>query len=370
MSHGHHNFSDTDRYDRARPGRRRAAHTAARGVAAGLRPRTRDAYGRAWHAWAAWCADHGADPWSATRGHVDAWARALEADGYAPATVALRLTAIGSAYRYAVENGDLPTNPVQHVRRPKPPSESPTLGLDRAQAQAVLTTAAEGHPRDLALVALLLLNGLRVSEATGATLADLATVRGHRVLTVQGKGSKTRRAPLAPRTVAAIERHVGERTAGPVLLSYAGTALTRSGAARIVRRVAKAAGVDERISPHSLRHTWATLAHGRVEWSAHGRPRRAGGAGPTRADRLHRAGGRRQPERAGPPCPARLRHQRIGEGMTTKDLDSANKEFEKLLAEVGDGGGAGGEKQASGISDERKAELRKRYQHLDPRHRR
>lgn len=56
--------------------------------------------------------------------------------------------------------------------------------------------------------------------------------------------------------------------------------------------------------------------------------------------------------------------------MTTKDLDSANKEFEKLLAEVGDGGGAGGEKQASGISDERKAELRKRYPHLDPRHRR
>lgn len=222
--------------------------------------RTRDAYGRAWRAWDAWCAGHGLDPWHATRGHVDAWTRELEAAGYAPATVALRLTAIGSAYRYAVENGDLAANPVQHVRRPKPPNESPTLGLDRAQAQAMLTTAAEGHPRDLALVALLLLNGLRVSEATGATVEDLTTVRGHRVLTIRGKGSKVRRAPLAPRTVAAIERHVRDRTTGPLVESYAGTHLTRSGAARIVRRVAMAAGVDERISPHSLRHTFVTLA--------------------------------------------------------------------------------------------------------------
>jgi integrase/recombinase XerD len=112
--------------------------------------------------------------------------------------VALRLTAISSAYTYAVQTGEFAANPVAHVRRPKPPHESPTLGLDRAQAQAVLATAADGHPRDLALVCLLMLNGPRVSEATGATLADLETVRGHRVLVVHGKGSKTRRAPLAP----------------------------------------------------------------------------------------------------------------------------------------------------------------------------
>lgn len=56
--------------------------------------------------------------------------------------------------------------------------------------------------------------------------------------------------------------------------------------------------------------------------------------------------------------------------MTTKDIDSANKEFEKLLAEVGDGGQAGGGRQGSGLSDERKAALRKKYPHLDPRHRR
>lgn len=56
--------------------------------------------------------------------------------------------------------------------------------------------------------------------------------------------------------------------------------------------------------------------------------------------------------------------------MTTKDLDSANKEFEKLLAEVGDSGQAGGESKSSGLSDERKAELRKKYPHLEPRHRR
>jgi integrase/recombinase XerD len=65
--------------------------------------RTRDAHGRAWSAWAHWCAGHGLDPWHATRAHVDAWAREQEAAGAAPATVALRLTAISSAYTYAVQ---------------------------------------------------------------------------------------------------------------------------------------------------------------------------------------------------------------------------------------------------------------------------
>lgn len=58
----------------------------------------------------------------------------------------------------------------------------------------MLVAAEQGHSRDLALVCLLLLNGLKVSEATGASVEDLETLRGHHVLTVHGKGGKRRRA--------------------------------------------------------------------------------------------------------------------------------------------------------------------------------
>lgn len=222
--------------------------------------RTRDEYGRHWRAWAAHCVAHGVDPMAATRGHVDAYARYLGAAGYAPATVALRLTAVASLYRYAVQEGWLPRNPCAHVRRPKVSQESPRLGLDRDQARAVLAAAAQGHSRDLALVTLLLLNGLRVSEAINAQVTDVATLRGHRVLTVVRKGGRVAQVPLAPRTVEALDRHSGGREAGPLILGQEGRALTRSGAARIVRRVAKAAVVEHRISPHSLRHTFVTLS--------------------------------------------------------------------------------------------------------------
>jgi integrase len=159
-------ISDTDRHVRAGTRRTGAEHDNARGMAPGLqqpqnarrlRPR--------------------ADPWDATRGHVDACTRDQEAYGAAPATVALRLTAISSADTYAVQAGEVAANPSAQVRRPIPPSESPTPGLDRAQARAMLATAATGHTRDLVVVCLLMLNGLRVSEATGATRAAFATMR-------------------------------------------------------------------------------------------------------------------------------------------------------------------------------------------------
>jgi hypothetical protein len=89
---------------------------------------------------------------------------------------------------------------------------------------------------------LLALNGLRVSEATGADIEHLGLERGHRTLTITRKGGKVVTVPLAPRTARAIDLAIGERTDGPVFLAADGRRLDRHGAGRIVRRAHAAPG--------------------------------------------------------------------------------------------------------------------------------
>jgi integrase/recombinase XerD len=90
-------------------------------------------------------------------------------------------------------------SPAEHVRRPVVPAESPTLGLTHLQFEALLTTAREsGNVNDFALVAMLGLLGLRISEAVGADVTDLGEEHDHRVLRVVGKGGKTVLVPLPP----------------------------------------------------------------------------------------------------------------------------------------------------------------------------
>jgi integrase/recombinase XerD len=86
---------------------------------------------------------------------------------------------------------------------------------------------------------LLALNGLRVSEATGADIEHLGLERGHRTLTITGKGGKVVTIPLAPRTARAIDLAIGERTEGPVFLAGDGRRLDRHGAGRIIRKVVR-----------------------------------------------------------------------------------------------------------------------------------
>jgi integrase len=87
-----------------------------------------------------------------------------------------------------------------HVRRPRLDYESHATGLDRNEVGALLVAAGLSSARDHALVSLLALNGLRVSEATGADIERLGLERGHRTLTVLRKGGKVVLIPLAPRT--------------------------------------------------------------------------------------------------------------------------------------------------------------------------
>src|ERR1022692_3826522 len=117
----------------------------------------------------------------------------------ARATITRRLCTIAGLYRYAVEEELLDHSPAAHVRRPRLDYESHAVGLDRNEFGALLVAAGLGPAADHALISLLALNGLRVSEATGADIENLGIERGHRTLVVTRKGGKVVTVPLAPR---------------------------------------------------------------------------------------------------------------------------------------------------------------------------
>jgi integrase/recombinase XerD len=176
----------------------------------------------------------------------------------ARATVTRRLSTIAGFYRYAVEEELLDRSPAAHVRRPRVDYESHAVALDRNELGALLVAAGLGSPSVHALISLLALNGLRVSEATGADIEHLGLERGHRTLTVTRKGGKVVTVPLAPRTARVIDLAIGERTEGPMFLAADGRRLDRHGAGRIVRRIARRAGITKNVTPHTLRHAFIT----------------------------------------------------------------------------------------------------------------
>jgi site-specific recombinase XerD len=112
---------------------------------------------------------------------------------------------------------------------------------------------------DFALVTMLGLLGLRIFEATGSDITALGEARGHRVLTVHGKGDKIALIPLPPAVGRAIDRAASDRTSGPILRNRAGRRMDRHAATRRLRILAEIAGVTTaRMHPHMLRHTFVT----------------------------------------------------------------------------------------------------------------
>jgi hypothetical protein len=136
-------------------------------------------------------------------------------------------------YKYTVEEELLEHSPAAHVRRPRVDYESHAAALDRNELGALLVAAGLRPPIEHALISLLALNGMRVSEATGAGIEHLDLERGHRTLTITRKGGKVVTIPLAPHTARAIDLVIGERTSAPVFLAADGAA---AGPARHLHR--------------------------------------------------------------------------------------------------------------------------------------
>jgi site-specific recombinase XerD len=239
------------------------ARTLAAAFLLGYEGATRAAYGRDLRSWFRWCADHDLDPLVVQRAHVDAYARTLaEVERRSPATVARHLSTLSGFYTYAVAEDVVARNPVANVKRPKVGTDTVSTGLDKDELAALIRVAEVDAPRSLALVLLLGLNGLRISEALGTDVDDLGTERGHRVLVVKRKGGKRATVPLAPRTAEAVDTYVGERTGGPLFITRTGERWHRTEAWRTLRRLATVAvpSKADSLHPHDLRHAFVTLS--------------------------------------------------------------------------------------------------------------
>jgi site-specific recombinase XerD len=249
------------------------------GFLAGYRGLTRDAYLLDLRQFAAWCQQRSIPLFGARRADIESYARCLEDRGRARATVARRLSTVAGFYRYAEEEGLLERSPAVHVRRPRLDYESHAVALDRNEVGALLVAAGLGSPVEHALLSLLALNGLRISEALGADIEALGVQRGHRTLTIFRKGAKVVTIPLAPRTARAVDLAIGERSCGPFFAWPDGRRLDRHAAARIVRRAARRAGISKHLGPHTLRHAFITAVDAGVplrdvqEAASHADPR-------------------------------------------------------------------------------------------------
>lgn len=237
---------------------------------------------------------------------------------YAPATVNRRLSVVRSLFREALVRGEVTHDPTAHLRQMRVADESPTEALDQLSARALLDGIDQSNMlglRDYAILSLLIRTGLRRSEITPLTLASMGTERGHHTLTVRGKGDKRRLVKLPPDVWRSIElwlaareeverRHSGLPRLTPETPLFVevrkvgqqdqahyraiGTAgLTADAIWVIVRRHCADAGIAGNITPHSLRHTFITLAlEGRAP--LHKVQYAAGHADPRTTERYHR----------------------------------------------------------------------------------
>ena len=215
-----------------------------------------------------WCRGRGLAPLANRRGHLELYVRWLqETRRFKPSTVSRRVSVLAGFYRTAVIDGLMESSPAEHLRRPRVPPESPTLGLTHLQFEALLTAArTSANQFDFALICLLGLLGLRIFEACGVDVEDLREEHGHRVLRVLGKGGRVVLVPLPPAVGRAVDRAVAGRSSGAILLNTRGRRMDRHAATRRLHHLAAQAGVRlPRMHPHMLRHILSAFLSCAVE---------------------------------------------------------------------------------------------------------
>ena len=205
-----------------------------------------------------WCTERGLTPLAAQRVHIELYVRWMQwVRRFKPSTVSRRMSVVAGFYRTCVIDQVISVSPADYVRRPNVPTESPTLGLSHLQFEAILAAARDStNVNDFALIAMLGLLGLRIFEACGANIDDLGEEHGHRVLKFRGKGGKVVLTPLPPAVARAVERAVGKRVVGPVLLNRRGGRMdrTRRPAGCAASRMVASVRLPRMLSAHAAAH--------------------------------------------------------------------------------------------------------------------
>ncbi|MDQ6915532.1 MAG: site-specific tyrosine recombinase XerD, partial [Actinomycetota bacterium] len=189
-----------------------------------------------------------------------------EKPAVAPATIQRKVACLRSFYRHLRREEIVDHDPTAQLRGPKRTQRLPKV-LARGEVQKLLSQPQGTEPaalRDRALLELMYACGLRASEAVGLLVSDVDLEAA--VLRARGKGSKERIVPIGREAVRALRHYavkarprlVGDRAEDRLFVNHRGTGLTRQGLYKIVQRHAKAAGLEHKMSPHTLRHTFAT----------------------------------------------------------------------------------------------------------------
>jgi integrase/recombinase XerD len=241
----------------------------------GLSPNTVGAYRRDLARYASFLRERGAeDAAEAGRDDIAAFVAHLSASRHGPdpgapyqaSSVARALAAVRSFHKFLVQENEAPEDPAASVVRPKVPRALPRA-LSVQEVERILASpagATETVLRDRALLETLYGAGLRISELVGLDVDDLDLEEGS--VRVVGKGDRERLVPLGRYAREALEAYLsGGRPAlasrssrGALILNARGGRLTRQGCAKILQGHVRRAGVDRRVSPHSLRHSFAT----------------------------------------------------------------------------------------------------------------
>ncbi|HEU4977077.1 MAG TPA: site-specific tyrosine recombinase XerD [Baekduia sp.] len=215
---------------------------------------------------------HEVDVLAATHGDLTGFLDALAAGtddrpAARPATLQRKAACLRSFYRHLRREAIIDHDPTADLRAPRKGQKLPQV-LSRGDVDRLLRAPRGTDPaalRDRALLELMYACGLRASEAIGLEVGDVDLEAG--VLHARGKGAKERLVPVGREAVSAVRAYL--QRGRPVLtattpedrhlfVNRRGTGLTRQGLYKIVQRHARAVGLEDRMSPHTLRHTFAT----------------------------------------------------------------------------------------------------------------
>jgi integrase/recombinase XerD len=239
----------------------------------GLSDNTREAYSRDVQGLNVWLLDQSrGDALTASESDVQAYLGARLSRGSSHRSISRLLSSLRSFYQYLVREGDLSSDPTQHLDRPKPSRPLPK-SLSESEVDQLLhapDTSVVVEHRDLAMLEVLYASGLRVSELVGLTLPQLSLNQG--VVRVFGKGGKERLVPLGEAAIETVTDYLGstrqallrDRQSDVLFPSNRGKVMTRQTFWYRIKIYAKRAGIDPNLSPHTLRHAFAThlINHG------------------------------------------------------------------------------------------------------------
>lgn len=240
---------------------------------AGLSPATASSYKSHLDAFASWCDRSGVNPFSISVRQARRYLSELKLACYAESTIAAHLSSLRSCYRWLELDGRVETNALSTVLTPKAPKKLPNV-ISHEQMERLMstpdTTTSEGL-RDAAMLELLYASGARISELSALNLDTIDNAT--RTVRLFGKGSKERIVPLYRRALQAVavytdqargelyiqaRRAVDNAPTAPLFVSKRGNRMSAAVLRKRFHVLAELAGIPADVSPHAMRHTFAT----------------------------------------------------------------------------------------------------------------